>query len=46
MFVVVEVKAKEFTARNAGQMNLYMSAVDDMLRQSGDNPSIGWFAPL
>lgn len=40
-FVVVELKAKEFTARDAGQMNFYLSVVDDMLRQSGDNPSIG-----
>lgn len=40
-FIVVELKAKEFTARDAGQMNFYLSAVDDMLRQPGDNPSIG-----
>jgi len=40
-FVVVELKAKEFTARDAGQMNFYLSVVDDILRQPGDNPSIG-----
>lgn len=40
-FVVVELKAKEFTARDAGQMNLYLSIVDDLLRLPGDNPSIG-----
>lgn len=40
-FVVVELKAKEFTARDAGQMNFYLSVVDDLLRQPGDNPSIG-----
>lgn len=40
-FVVVDLKAKEFTARDAGQMNLYLSIVDDLLRQPGDNPSIG-----
>lgn len=40
-FVVVELKAKEFTAKDAGQMNFYLSAVDDLLRQPGDNPSIG-----
>lgn len=40
-FVIVELKAKEFTARDAGQMNLYLSIVDDLLRQPGDNPSIG-----
>jgi len=40
-FVIVELKAKEFTARDAGQMNLYLSIVDDLLRKPGDNPSIG-----
>lgn len=40
-FVVVELKAKEFTAKDAGQMNFYLSVVDDILRQPGDNPSIG-----
>jgi predicted nuclease of restriction endonuclease-like (RecB) superfamily len=40
-FVIVELKVKEFTARDAGQMNLYLSIVDDLLRQPGDNPSIG-----
>lgn len=40
-FVVVELKAKEFTARDAGQMNFYLSVVDDLLRQPGDHPTIG-----
>lgn len=40
-FVVVELKAKEFTPRDAGQMNFYLSVVDDLLRKPGDNPSIG-----
>ena len=40
-FIVVELKAKEFTARDAGQMNFYLSVVDDLLRQPGDNPSLG-----
>ena len=40
-FVVVELKAKELTARDVGQMNFYLSAVDDLLRQPGDNPTIG-----
>lgn len=40
-FVVVELKAKEFTPKDAGQMNFYLSAADDLLRQSEDNPTIG-----
>jgi predicted nuclease of restriction endonuclease-like (RecB) superfamily len=40
-FVVVELKAKEFTAKDAGQMNFYLSVVDDLLSQPGDHPSIG-----
>lgn len=40
-FVVVELKAKEFTPRDAGQMNFYLSVVDELLRKPGDNPSIG-----
>jgi len=35
------VKAKEFTPKDAGQMNFYLSVVDDLLRKPGDNPSIG-----
>ena len=26
---------------DAGQLNFYLSAVDDMLRKEGDNPTIG-----
>ena len=40
-FVVVELKAKEFTPEDAGQMNFYLSVVDDLLRKPGDNRSIG-----
>lgn len=40
-FVVVELKAKEFKPEHAGQMNLYLSLVDDILRTEGDNPTIG-----
>ncbi len=40
-YVIVELKAKEFVPRDAGQMNFYLSAVDDLLRQPGDNPTIG-----
>ena len=40
-FIVVELKAKEFDARDAGQINMYLSATDDLLRRPGDNPTIG-----
>lgn len=40
-FVVIDLKAREFMAEDAGKMNLYLSAVDDNLRHETDNPSIG-----
>jgi predicted nuclease of restriction endonuclease-like (RecB) superfamily len=40
-YFVVELKATEFDPRDAGQMNFYLSAVDDHLRHPGDQPSIG-----
>jgi predicted nuclease of restriction endonuclease-like (RecB) superfamily len=40
-FVVIDLKAREFTPEAAGKMNFYLSAVDDRFRQSGDQPSIG-----
>jgi len=40
-YFVVELKAREFDGRDAGQMSVYLSAVDDMLRHEDDKPSIG-----
>lgn len=40
-YVVVELKAVEFDASFVGQMNLYLSAVDDLLRHPDDKPAIG-----
>ena len=40
-YVVVELKAIEFKAEFAGKMNLYLSAVDDSLKSSEENPTIG-----
>jgi len=40
-YVVVELKAVEFTPADAGQLNFYLSAVDDLLRQEGDAPTVG-----
>lgn len=40
-FVVIDLKATAFRPEYAGKMNFYLSAVDDLLRHSGDQPSIG-----
>jgi len=40
-FVVVELKAVPFEPAFVGQMNLYLSAADDLLRQPDDRPTIG-----
>ena len=40
-FVVVELKSVEFEPEFAGKLNFYLSAVDDLLKGDGDNPSIG-----
>ena len=40
-FVVVELEAVPFSAALVGQMNLYLSAVDDLVRHSDDAPTIG-----
>jgi predicted nuclease of restriction endonuclease-like (RecB) superfamily len=40
-YVVVELKAVAFDPGFVGQLNLYLSAVDDLLRHPDDQPSIG-----
>jgi predicted nuclease of restriction endonuclease-like (RecB) superfamily len=40
-FVVIELKARSFEPADAGQINFYLSAVDDMLKSEHDNPTIG-----
>ncbi len=40
-FVVVELKAKAFKPEDAGQLNFYLSVVDDMIKHQTDNPTIG-----
>lgn len=39
--MVVELKAVPFDPAFVGQMNLYLSAVDDLLRHADDLPTIG-----
>jgi predicted nuclease of restriction endonuclease-like (RecB) superfamily len=40
-FVVVELKAVKFDPGMVGQLHMYLSAVDDMLKQPDDQPTIG-----
>ena len=40
-YIVVELKARKFKPTDAGQINFYLSAVDDILRKEGDNLTIG-----
>jgi predicted nuclease of restriction endonuclease-like (RecB) superfamily len=40
-FVVIELKAVPFDPAFVGQINLYLSAVDDLLRHPEDRPTIG-----
>lgn len=40
-YVVVELKARKFKPTDAGQLNFYLSAIDDILRKEEDNPTIG-----
>lgn len=40
-FVVTELKAVPFDPGFVGQLNLYLSAVDDLLRHVDDKPTIG-----
>lgn len=40
-YIVVELKANAFKPEYAGQLNFYVSAVDDILRREHDNPTIG-----
>ena len=40
-YVVVELKAREFEPTDAGQLNFYLSAVDDLVKDKTDNATIG-----
>jgi predicted nuclease of restriction endonuclease-like (RecB) superfamily len=40
-FVVIELKTVPFDAAFVGQLNLYLSATDDLLRHPDDRPTIG-----
>jgi hypothetical protein len=40
-YVVIDLKTEEFKPEFACKMNFYLSAVDDLLRHSEDQPSLG-----
>ena len=40
-YVVCELKAKPFEPEYAGKLNFYVNAVDELLKQNEDNPTIG-----
>lgn len=40
-YIILEIKACEFSPKDISQINFYMSAVDDHLKHAGDEPTIG-----
>jgi predicted nuclease of restriction endonuclease-like (RecB) superfamily len=40
-FIVIELKSTKFKPEHTGQLGFYLAAVDDQLRQPGDNKTIG-----
>lgn len=40
-FTVIEIKTTKFKPEHAGQLNFYLSVVDDLMKHPTDNPSIG-----
>lgn len=40
-YVVIELKAGDFKPEYAGQLNFYLTAVDEQMRSEQDNPTIG-----
>ena len=40
-YIVCELKARPFQPEYAGKLNFYVNAVDDLLKQGDDNPTIG-----
>lgn len=40
-YIVIELKTGDFEPEHAGKLNFYLKAVDEQLRNPGDQPSIG-----
>lgn len=43
-FVVIDLKVEDFKPEFTGKMSFYLTAVDELERQPGDEPSIGRFS--
>lgn len=41
LYIVVELKVTEFIPEYAGKLNFYVSAVDELMKQPDDNPTVG-----
>lgn len=41
LYIVVELKVTPFIPEYAGKLNFYVSAVDELMKQPDDNPTIG-----
>ncbi len=39
--IVIELKARQFESKDAGQIGLYVSAIDDLMKKPEDNATIG-----
>ena len=40
-YVAIDLKIGEFKPEQAGKMNFYLSALDDLVKSPDDNPSVG-----
>lgn len=40
-YVVIEIKSTKFRPEHAGQLNFYLTAVDEVMKSDLDNPTIG-----
>ena len=40
-YVAIDLKTGEFKPEQAGKMNFYLSALDDLVKAPEDNPSVG-----
>ncbi len=40
-YVAIDLKMRKFKPDDAGKMNFYLSAIDDLIKDESDNPSIG-----
>ncbi|MEM9219083.1 MAG: PDDEXK nuclease domain-containing protein [Cyanobacteria bacterium P01_F01_bin.150] len=39
--VVIELKTGDFESEHGGKLNFYLKAIDELLKRTGDQPTIG-----